>query len=440
MNKHHTLIAFCTTLLIGWAQLTHAGPGEEAALQAEAAERQAQLESEYREAIAETEQSQEAAQAAVARALERKQRAAERAQEASEETQRAQAARDAELADMHEELNRVRRKLQETSREVARVSREVARARSHGKTGSRFVYMTTQKPVIGVILGDSSEAGIEVIGVSPDGPAERAGIEQGDILVAMGGNELGVGVNDESDEKLTTATSELEAGEPVVVTYRRKDKLVDVNVVPEVREPLGWHTVTRFPSIPDAPDGIVSVERIVVPEIDTEELAERVANIKIEVAERAKLAAPRVPDAPEQLSYNIELHELSELGNTALFEAGVWYGLPMTRGLKLADIDPGLGEYFKTDRGVLVLKARQDNELQLESGDVILEVGETEVNSPAEFMRALREVEPGEEIALEIKRNRKSKTLKSMMPERKLGYIFSGHDTDHTITYSYSTD
>jgi len=372
MKYHNTLIALSTALLIGFSSPATADPGEEAAQQAaEAEERQAQTEAEFREAVSSAKERQQAAEATIERTRERAQRANERAQRMDEETQKERAEREAELAEMQEELNRARRELQETSREVARVSREVARARARDHTGMGFVYMTTQKPVIGVILGDSSKAGIEVIGVSPDGPAERAGIEQGDILVAMGEYELSADADDEGADKLKTATSQLEAGEAVVVTYRRNDKLVDVNVVPEVREPLGWHAITRFPSAPDSPEDVIRIESIVVPELDTEELAERIANIKIEVAERAKLGAPSAPSAPLTIGdYEFELHELSELGNSALLEAGVWYGLPITRGLKLAEIDPGLGEYFKTDRGVLVLKAREDNELQLEAGDL----------------------------------------------------------------------
>ncbi len=436
MKYHHTLIALSTALLIGFSVSVSAGPGEEAAQQAaETEERQARLEAEYREALAETEERRQAAEATVERTRERSQQVAERAQRVTEENQKQSAEREARLAEMYEELNHARRELQETSREVARVSREVARARAGSRT---FVYQTTQQPVIGAILGDSDETGIKVIGVSPDGPAERAGIEKGDILVSIGGHDLGASTDDESDEKLKTAKKAFKAGEPVVVTYRRNDKLIDVNLVPEVREPLGWHSVTRFPSAPEAPGDVISIERIVVPELDTAELAEQIEHIRIEIAERAHLAAPRAPASPD--AHRLELHALSELGDSALWETNVWFGLPMTRGLKLAEIDPGLGEYFKTDRGVLVLKAEGDNELQLESGDVILDVGDTAVNSPAEFMRALREIEAGEEVVIAIKRERKNKTLKATMPERKLGYYFPGIDTNHTISYSFETE
>jgi S1-C subfamily serine protease len=111
------------------------------------------------------------------------------------------------------------------------------------------------------------------------------------------------------------------------------------------------------------------------------------------------------------------------LGNQALYEANGWFGLPLTGGLKLAEIDPDLGKYFKTDRGVLVLKAKSDNDLQLKSGDVILQVGDSKVNSPAEFMRALREIESGEELIIDIKRERKNKTLKTRMPESQFSYF-----------------
>ncbi len=434
MKHHNTLIALGTILLIGFTLPASAAPSEEAAQQAaEAEERQAQIEAEYREAMSVAEERQRAAEAAIEETRALAQRAAEEKQRASEASQKASADREAELAGMYEELNRARRELQETSREVARVSREVARARAGSRT---FVYQTTERPVIGVVLGDADEAGIEVIGVSPDGPAERAGIKQGDVLVAMGGRRLGAEA--ESGDSLEAAKSAFKAGEPVAVTYRRDDRLIDVNVVPEVREPLGWHTITRFPSAPGAPGEVMTVERIVVPKLDTAELADRIENIRIEIEDRAQLAAPRTPTPPH--AHDLELHALSELGDSALWETNVWFGLPMTRGLKLAEIDPGLGEYFKTERGVLVLKASDDNDLQLESGDVILDVGGTAVNSPAEFMRALREIEPGEEVVLAIKRERKNKTLKSTMPERKLGYFSMDNEFGHTLHFNYPTD
>ena len=140
------------------------------------------------------------------------------------------------------------------------------------------------------------------------------------------------------------------------------------------------------------------------------------------------------------LEYEFEFHDMSELGDRVLHQANGWFGLPMTQGLKLAEIDPGLGEYFKTDRGVLVLKAKADNDLQLESGDVILRVGDTEVNSPAEFMRALREVESGEELTIDIKRNRKDKTLKATMPEKQFSYFSPEITTQYNVQISTETD
>ena len=129
---------------------------------------------------------------------------------------------------------------------------------------------------------------------------------------------------------------------------------------------------------------------------------------------------------------------MSDLGHFALEDANVWFGLPMAQGLQLAEVDPGLGEYFKTERGVLVLKARADNDLQLESGDVILQVGATEVNSPAEFMRALRGLNSGDELVMDIKRNRKDRTLKTVMPEGRTSFHFPGESKTRTFTITSS--
>ena len=108
--------------------------------------------------------------------------------------------------------------------------------------------------------------------------------------------------------------------------------------------------------------------------------------------------------------------------------------MPLASGLQLAEIDPALGEYFKTDRGVLVLKAKEDNALTLSSGDVVLSLHGTDVNSPAEFMRALRDFEPGDELVIDIKRNRKSKTLKPVIEETQARFFAPEDHEIHKIT------
>ena len=430
MKYRDPLILLITALLIGSGSIAKAASSDETAQAAERAAVEAQqerLEAEHQKALAEAERQQQEAKATLERTREHLHEVSEqRAKLAGEnaEASKAREAHAAEMARMQQELSHARRELRETSREIARVNREVTRERIRSEPSS-YVYSTSGRPVLGVILGDSSDVGIEVIGVSPDGPAERAGIQKDDVIIAVGGRVLAS--TDESGDVrkgINIALKDVKADEPVILSVERGEQTLDLTVVPENREPLGWHTVTRFPTAPvspSAPAEVVTIERIVVPEIDTEQLAEQIEQIRINIDERGlRMAAGEAAGHAE--GYEYEFHDLSEMGDLALHDANVWFGLPMTQGLKLAEIDPDLGEYFKTDRGVLVLKARADNELQLESGDVILRVGDSEVNSPAEFVRSLREFESGEELSIDIKRNRKNKTLKAVMPERRFSF------------------
>lgn len=450
MKYRNPLILLFTALVIAASPVATAATNAETAEEAARTEQQARLEAEHERALAQLEKERHEAEATMEKAREQLQLVAEQKARRAEQSSKTREAERAELAKMQEELNQARRELRETSREIARVNREVSRARARSESSS-FVYSTSERPVLGVVLGDANEVGIKVLGVSPDGPSERAGIQKGDVIIAIGGRVL-ASVDETGDVRkgVKIALNDIKADEPVIVSVNRDNTTLDLTVVPEVRQPLGWHTVTRFPTAPSAPgEGaepsepgeVITIERIVVPEIDTEQLAEQIEQIRINIGERGlRMAAREQLESVDGYDYEIEFHDMSEMGDFALHDANVWFGLPMTQGLKLAEIDPGLGEYFKTDRGVLVLKARDDNELQLQSGDVILQVGDTEVNSPAEFVRSLREFEAGEELNIDIKRNRKNKTLTAVMPERRIGFHAPEISTTHSVRISRETD
>jgi C-terminal processing protease CtpA/Prc len=454
MKYRNILVITVVALLLSLGGTASVTADEEVAIKAEEAELQAQLEAEYEEAMSLAEKQRLAAEASAKKAREQLQLAAEQDKLSNKASAQARAQRELEMTKMHDELNHTRRQLQETAREIARVNREVARARADHHSADHVV-RSSARPIIGVILGNADRKGVEVLGVSPDGPSERAGIKKGDVIVAVDGRKLtSIQPSGDARDGLRIALREIEADKPLKVSVQRETKTLYLTLVPEVREPMSWQSVARFPSAPRAPrvaaagapsapqapqdpERVISVERIVVPEIDTVEMTMQIEQMRAEIEKRRALRESGVHEAGDG-EWEIEFHELSELGNFALQDANIWFGLPMTRGLRLAEVDPDLGEYFKTDRGVLVLKAESDNELKLKSGDVILQVGETEVNSPAEFMRALRDLKSGDELVMDIKRNRKSRTLKTVMPEDRTSFFLPGNDSMHTVTITSS--
>ncbi len=438
MKYQKSLISLIAAFLLGLNSTVTAATDDVAANKAVEAQVQTRLEAEYEKALTVAEKERLAAEASMEKAREHLHMASAQRTKAAAESTSAGADREAKMTKMHEELNHARRQLQETSREIARVNRDLARARADSET-SRYVLRTFERPIIGVILGDANDAGIKVLGVSPDGPSERAGIKQGDIIVALDGHILAADETGDVKTALGIALQQVEVNKPVVISVKRGDKSLDLTVVPEVREPLTWQSVTRFPTAPAALDDVVIIEHIDVPEIDTTELTEQIEQMRAEIDER-RILIESGELTPHDGEWEIAFHEMSEMGNFALHDANGWFGLPMAQGLQLAEIDPGLGEYFKTDRGVLVLKARTDNELQLESGDVILQVGDTEVNSPAEFMRALRGFESGDEVEIDIKRKRKNKTLNAIMPESRMSFFKSDNDEIHSFEFTSHTN
>jgi S1-C subfamily serine protease len=440
-------LVLSTVLCPSWASAS-APDSEGSAAQAE---QQAQARAEYQALLEEAERARAEAETARREAA----KAAEKAREAArlneamareqarelqghvEQTEKERALRAEEIARVQEELSRAHRELREATREIARAHREVARSGAEHRV-VRTVNLGDHA-VLGLVLGRETPEGVEIIGVSPGGPAERAGLQAGDVLVSIRGESVAdAAAAKKGRDTVYRVMSETQSGEEIALVVSRDGESWTFNVIAEQREPSSWQTMIRIPELPAAPGepllpGMphIALEGIEIPDIDEEALTQRIQELNEELRTRKFLyVTPHGSEIsieeefvlPEE--FDLEFDELSDLAGQALGEADMWFGLPHAQGLELAQINDGLGAYFKTDRGVLVISAREDNAYGLKSGDVVLDINTTPVNSPADLMRALREIDPGSDVEFAIKRDRRDKTLTAVMPENRLGYAF----------------
>jgi len=224
---------------------------------------------------------------------------------------------------------------------------------------------------IGVIVdtkantaGDKIGARIE--GITPGGPAEKAGIKAGDVIIRFNGTALG-GSESEDDErsgpglKLIGLAHELEPGDTVQVEYRRGN---DARKATLVAEDLGGGAWTGSMDMPD------------------------MARFK-------------------------ELMPHMEMGPGEFIFGGAW------GGIELVKLNPDLGEYFGTREGVLVVRAPEDSSLALKGGDVIISIGDRKPTSPEQAMRILRSYDAGETVTLDVLRKQRHVAVSWKVPDRE---------------------
>jgi S1-C subfamily serine protease len=92
--------------------------------------------------------------------------------------------------------------------------------------------------------------------------------------------------------------------------------------------------------------------------------------------------------------------------------------------LELVEVNEGLGKYFGTDSGVLVVSAPESDVLQLQDGDVIRSIDGREPTSVKHAMRILGSYQPGEKLKLEIMRDKRSRTLEIEIPDERHSRFF----------------
>lgn len=425
MTKISIFSAVLAAALMASASVPAAEPEEAAeALRAQREE----LELHRREMLEAIEESRFEAERAAAEARDKAEilrleaeRLRREAEQIVREAGEAQAVQMREIEQARRDLSRTHRELREASQEIARAHRELGLVEDR-RVRTRMINLG-DRAMLGVILGDVSDEGISIVGLSPDGPAERAGLKNGDVLVSVRGESLAEADGRVARDVIFEVLSEVEDGEEISVGVLRDGKRLDFMVKPEKREPASWATLIRLPEAPlspDHPDHPLAPEVIAIPPIDTVRLAEQAE------AMVADFDAMRAVFEGRDYAFEFDAGALSELSADALSQARVMFGPPAAVGIRFAEINEGLGSYFGADRGVLVLEAPEENPLTLKSGDVVLSVGDSEVHAVSDIFRALRDLDPGDEVQLTIKRAMRDESIKVTMPENRLGMFGHG--------------
>jgi hypothetical protein len=76
-----------------------------------------------------------------------------------------------------------------------------------------------------------------------------------------------------------------------------------------------------------------------------------------------------------------------------------------------------LGQYFGTDKGLLVVRAPDDSRLKLEEGDVLLDIDGRTPSSPSHALRILSSYQGGEKLRLNVMRAKKKQSFEITVPE-----------------------
>ena len=103
---------------------------------------------------------------------------------------------------------------------------------------------------------------------------------------------------------------------------------------------------------------------------------------------------------------------------------GEHFEIPHVPNVHLAPEIIGLGRYFGTDSGLLVVSAPKSDTLKLQDGDVIRSIDGREPNSVGHAIRILGSYQPGEQLELGIMRDKKRVTLKIEIPDDRSSMVF----------------
>ena len=295
--------------------------------------------------------------------------------------------------DLEKQLEDARRQLSEAARRVADLSMQLNDADvGPGYIDLREHFDRAQRHgVLGVDLDSSSAAaaGVTVAGVTPGGPADKAGLHAGDEITAINGTAFKASGNDTAADKLVQFMGTVKPGDALKVAYTRGGKSDMAVVTAGNLRDLRYSMMGPMPPMPPMP--------------------------------------PMAPEPP--MDPHLPMRTMLAMpGFNSFFGMGRPWG-----EMQLVTMSPGLAQYFGTDKGLLVLHVPKDSALQLQDGDVIEAIGGRDPGLPPHAMRILSSYGPGENVKLDIMRKGKPQSLNVNLPKAK----DKGDDSTNAFNFSF---
>ncbi len=294
------------------------------------------------------------------------------AQSDADHGQRKMESREAEYS---ERLREAEERMEMAAREISEITRE--RLPQMVEIERRIEI--SAKPRIGVMIDGSDEsgpvAGVEVVGVTPESAADDAGLHAGDVITAVDGESMKADNSNAANKRLLDFMQGVEEGDVLTVDYLRNGKAGSTKLSPRVME------MHAFSWVPGA------------------------GEMHMPNARRM----PAHPEAMERFNFQFGFPRFgSAWGN-----------------MELVELSEGLGKYFGTDSGLLVVRAPELDGLELQDGDVIQSIDGRKPKDVRHALRILSSYQSGEKIELSIMRDKKRRTLDIEMPAERSGSIFA---------------